>query len=102
MGATTQIRCTLSFRRHNCCSLRKGWPRWGSGSNRDKSQVSSKYRLYGSRMSYFTQKMHAALQWHLPGEYEFIVKDFENGEELESRSGTHQIPVVITPENWCI
>jgi len=53
-------------------------------------------------MSYFTQKMHAALQWHLPGEYEFIVKDFENGEELESRSGTHQIPVVITPENWCI
>ena len=31
-----------------------------------------------------------------------MVKGPENTKTVEIRSGTHQIPVLITPENWCI
>jgi glutathione S-transferase len=52
--------------------------------------------------SYFTQKMQAALQWYFPEDHTFVVKGAANREEIELRSGTHQVPVLITPENWCI
>ena len=71
-------------------------------SQRDTSNVIAKYELYGSRQSYFTQKMQAAMEWYFQHDYELILKDESNTKMIESRSGTHQIPVLITPENWCI
>jgi hypothetical protein len=46
--------------------------------------------------------MQAALQWYFCDEYEFVVKGASNTEMIELRSGTHQLPAMITPENWCI
>ena len=46
--------------------------------------------------------MHAAMEWYFKDKFDFNVKGEENAEMLEIRSGTHQIPVMITPENWCI
>ena len=71
-------------------------------SSRDKTKVGGRYQLYGLRQSYFTQKMHAAFEWYLKDKFDFNAKGEENTEMLETRSGTHQIPVIITPENWCI
>jgi glutathione S-transferase len=71
-------------------------------SSRDKTVVAARYELYGSRQSYFTQKMQAAMEWYLKDEFDFKIKGAENTKILEARSGTHQIPVLVTPENWCI
>jgi hypothetical protein len=48
--------------------------------------------------------MHAALQWYFSAEYQFVVKgvDAELASSIEARSGSHQLPVMITKENWCI
>ena len=73
-----------------------------AGSNRDKTAIGGGYELYGSRNSYFTQKMQAALQWYFPLDYTFVVKGADNTEEVEKRSGTHQLPAMLTPENWLI
>ena len=63
--------------------------------------MSSTYNLYGGELSYFTRKLEAALI--------FYGLDFENQDKntndpsvIESRSGTHQVPVLQTPENWMI
>ena len=63
--------------------------------------MSSTYTLYGGELSYFTRKLEAALI--------FYGLDFENRDKntndpsvIESRSGTHQVPVLQTPENWMI
>ena len=42
------------------------------------------------------------MEWYFQHDYELILKDESNTKMIESRSGTHQIPVLITPENWCI
>ena len=42
-------------------------------SQRDTSNVIAKYELYGSRQSYFTQKMHAAMEWYFQHDYELIL-----------------------------
>ena len=68
----------------------------------DRTIIDRKYELYGSDLSFFTQKTLAALQWYFSGQFVNLNKTQENKEELETRSGTHQIPVLITPENWCI
>ena len=50
-------------------------------------------------------KMQAALTWYFPDEHTFVRKGMAPGppaKEVEARSGTHQVPVMITPENWCI
>jgi len=73
-----------------------------AGTRRDKTEVGRLYQLIGSRQSYFTQKMQAAMQWYFPTEHVFVPKSAEIREEIELRSGTHQVPVMITPENWCI
>jgi len=61
-------------------------------------QYSSKpYILYGNDLSLFTRKLEAALI--------FYGADFSkqaNTAELAQRAATHQIPVLLTPENWAL
>lgn len=59
------------------------------------------YTLYGGELSLFTRKLQAALLFY-GAPYEFIPKAQADGEQLEIRSGTHQVPVLKTPENWVI
>jgi glutathione S-transferase len=59
------------------------------------------YVMYGLRLSLFTRKLEAALQ--LMGvPFEYRSKVITVREEVERRSGTNQIPVLHTPENWMI
>jgi len=61
-----------------------------------------KYILYGSPQSLFTRKLQAALEFY-PLEFEFRQKRAsEIEDQLELRSGTHQMPVLRTPEDWMI
>jgi glutathione S-transferase len=59
------------------------------------------YILYGNELSYFTRKLEAALIFYCAA-FEMRTKDPAVAALLESRSGTHQIPVLHTPENWMI
>lgn len=59
--------------------------------------MTSKYRIHGGPMSLFTRKLEAALL--------FYGADFENAPptpEIAARADTHQIPILVTPENWAI
>lgn len=59
------------------------------------------YVLYGGELSYFTRKLEAALIFYgVP--FERRDKDPAIAPEIEARAGTHQIPVLHTPENWMI
>ncbi len=60
-----------------------------------------KYTVYGGELSYFTRKLEAALIFY-GANFEVRAKTAENREEIEQRSGTHQVPVLHTPENWMI
>jgi glutathione S-transferase len=55
------------------------------------------YTIYGSELSYFTRKLEAAMIFYRA---EFQRKP--KPPEAEMRSGTHQVPVLLTPENWMI
>jgi len=59
------------------------------------------YIVYGGLLSYFTMKLRAAMDFY-GAPYEFRSKSADLREELEYRSGTHQVPVLRTPENWLI
>lgn len=60
------------------------------------------YVLYGSRQSLFTLKLEAALIFY-GAAYEFRLKrGLPNAEEIEQRAGTHQVPVLQTPEDWIL
>ena len=48
-----------------------------AGTRRDKTEVGRLYQLIGSRQSYFTQKMQAAMQWYFPTEHVFVPKSAE-------------------------
>ncbi|MEL6545994.1 MAG: hypothetical protein AAFQ82_15290, partial [Myxococcota bacterium] len=50
---------------------------------------------------YFTHKLMAALRFY-GADWRFTKKSKINAEEVRIRSGTHQIPVLHTPENWMI
>jgi glutathione S-transferase len=63
--------------------------------------MSENYILYGGELSYFTRKLEAALIFY-GADFEFRAKTNDNRELLEMRSGTHQVPVLQTPENWLI
>ncbi len=59
------------------------------------------YVLYGGGYSLFTRKLQAALRFQgVP--FRLEVKQPRNSDEIEKRSGTHQVPVLQTPENWMI
>ncbi len=59
------------------------------------------YVVYGWGRSYFTHKLTAALDYY-EARWEMRPKTSEVEQELRLRSGTHQVPVLHTPENWLI
>jgi glutathione S-transferase len=60
------------------------------------------YVLYGSRQSLFTRKLEAALTFY-GASFEFVLKRGRpDAEEIERRAGTHQVPVLLTPERWML
>eukprot|EP01095_Lingulamoeba_sp_RSL-Kostka_P009229 TRINITY_DN3177_c0_g1_i1.p1 TRINITY_DN3177_c0_g1~~TRINITY_DN3177_c0_g1_i1.p1 ORF type:complete len:355 (-),score=95.93 TRINITY_DN3177_c0_g1_i1:269-1333(-) len=60
-----------------------------------------KYIIYGNKLSYFTRKLQAGLEFSGLN-YDFKTKNNGNKEEIERRSNTHQIPILLTPEGWMI
>ncbi len=60
------------------------------------------YLLYGSPPSLFTRKLEAALNFYR-APYEFRWKgEHPDPKLLETRSGTHQVPLLETPEGWLV
>ncbi len=64
-------------------------------------ETPSNYVVYGWQRSYFTHKLMAALHFY-GADWTFEAKTADNEAEIRYRSGTHQIPVLHTPENWMI
>lgn len=60
-----------------------------------------RYVVYGWQRSYFTHKLMAALHFY-GADWEFQPKTKDNEHEIRVRAGTHQVPVLHTPENWMI
>ena len=59
------------------------------------------YQLIGSEMSFFTRKLEAQLRFQgIPWRYLF--KTEARKPELEAKSGTHFIPLLMTPDRWLI
>ncbi len=63
--------------------------------------MSQPYVIYGGELSYFSRKLEAAMIFY-GADFEMCGKNQDNAQEIESRSGTHQVPVLLTPENWMI
>jgi glutathione S-transferase len=63
--------------------------------------MSQQYVIYGGELSYFTRKLEAAMIFY-GAHFEMRSKNPDNAQEVELRSGTHQVPVLQTPENWMI
>jgi glutathione S-transferase len=59
------------------------------------------YVLYGAEFSLFTRKLQAALRFHC-APFRLERKQPRNADEIEKRAGTHQVPVLRTPENWML
>ncbi|MEM7078398.1 MAG: glutathione S-transferase family protein [Pseudomonadota bacterium] len=59
------------------------------------------YTIYGGTLSLFTRKLEAAMIFY-GAEHVRADKHAANAALLETRSGTHQVPVLHTPENWMI
>lgn len=67
----------------------------------DRDMDTPDYTIYGSPISLFTRKLEAAMQFY-GAPFSFDRKSDENRETIEKRGGTHQIPVLKTPENWML
>ena len=63
--------------------------------------MESDYVLYGAPISLFTRKLEAALRFYA-APFRLEGKGPDNSSEIESRSGTHQVPALRTPENWLL
>ena len=63
--------------------------------------IESTYRIYGGELSYFTRKLEAAMIFY-GASFEMLDKNEHDPQQIEARSGTHQVPVLLTPENWMI
>ncbi len=59
------------------------------------------YTIFGSPISLFTRKLESAMQFY-NAPYSIEKKRDDNRETIEKRAGTHQIPVLKTPENWML
>ncbi|MEM7100634.1 MAG: glutathione binding-like protein [Pseudomonadota bacterium] len=59
------------------------------------------YVVHGVPMSLFTRKLEAAFDFY-GIVYRQARKGTRDGSELESRAGSHQIPVLQTPDNWVL
>ena len=55
--------------------------------------MNSKYIIYGGELSYFTRKLEAAMIFY---GLDFEMRSKNEGQDIESRSGTHQVPVLQT------
>jgi len=63
--------------------------------------ISSEYVIHGAPFSLFTRKLEAALIFYdLP--FRHVTAGIGEESEAARRSGTHQIPILETPENWMI
>lgn len=63
--------------------------------------ICTTYKIYGGELSYFTRKLEAAMIFY-DAPFQMLNKNDHNPPEIEARSGTHQVPVLQTPENWMI
>ena len=63
--------------------------------------MTNPYVIYGGQLSYFTRKLEAACLFY-GLEFEMRNKNQSDPANIEVRSGTHQVPVLQTPENWMI
>ena len=61
--------------------------------------MSQHYIIYGGELSYFTRKLEAAMIFY-GADFEMRTKTPDMAQEIQLRSGTHQVPVLQTPENW--
>lgn len=59
------------------------------------------YVLYGTGFSLFTRKLEAALRFYR-ADFRLESKALRSADELERRAGTHQVPLLHTPENWVL
>jgi glutathione S-transferase len=59
------------------------------------------YEIYGVPISLFTRKLEAAFDFYR-APYDSERKGTRDGSDLETRAGTHQIPLLTTPENWVL
>jgi len=59
------------------------------------------YTIFGGELSYFTRKLEAAMIFY-GAEFEMKNKNEADPTNIELRSGTHQVPVLQTPENWML
>jgi len=67
----------------------------------EASRLNAEYVIYGPPISLFTRKLEAALRlYDVPFRSES--KNEDNGKLLEARSGSHQVPIFETPENWML
>lgn len=59
------------------------------------------YTLIGQELSMFTRKLEAQLRYqHIP--YQWEIKNRDNTESINSRVGTHFIPILKTPDGWML
>ena len=63
--------------------------------------MTNPYIIYGGELSYFTRKLEAACIFY-GLDFEMRSKNGHDPANIERRSGTHQVPVMQTPENWMI
>jgi len=61
----------------------------------------SGYTIFGGELSYFSRKLEAAMIFY-GLDFAFVPKSPDRAQEIEMRAGTHQVPVLLTPENWMI
>lgn len=59
------------------------------------------YTIYGGELSLFTRKLEAACIFY-GADFTLANKNESDVALIEQRSGTHQVPVLHTPENWMI
>ncbi len=59
------------------------------------------YTVYGGELSLFTRKLEAAMIFY-GADFQLKAKTPDVAATLEQRAGTHQVPVLHTPENWMI
>lgn len=59
------------------------------------------YLVFGGELSYFTRKLEAACIFY-GLDFEMRNKNTSDAAMIEARSGTHQVPVLQTPENWMV
>ncbi len=66
-----------------------------------QNTLTTEYVIHGAPLSLFTRKLEAAFDFY-GAAYRQARKGTRDGSELEARAGSHQIPILLTPENWAL